>query len=306
LFLGERQDVIDCLLARGLSAAGEDVNAETACRLLAAHCSSVVQLPPTLPELELEGWDTESYTLAREECEGLVAELQVRAVAAELQQLLASNLYPGQRRGRACRARRSGGAAEPGAAVAACTGCNAVGRERARKQVSAHASERCERGPPRVRDAPSVTQHLQRAASQLASMATEARIVLFPVQDNAVRRQAACRARLRSAAGAHGLTRARGTPRSGAGLRPSAAVVPGQRAQDGCARGRGGRASFRRRPLSPKPAQHGVCCRLSAADAPAAARLPRWVAPAPGRRALGTLAAARSHCAHVHALRLRR
>jgi hypothetical protein len=72
-------------------------------------------------------------------------------------------------------------------------------------------------------------------------MATEARIVLFPVQDNAVRLLPARRARLplrRVPSWRRRLTR----HSAGAGLRPSAAVVPGQCAQDGCARGRGGRA----------------------------------------------------------------
>ena len=90
LHLGERQDVIDCLLARGQSAMGEDVNAECACRQLAARCSSVVQLPTNLPELELVGWETASYSLFREECIAIAAELDVRV----LQQLSALPSWP--------------------------------------------------------------------------------------------------------------------------------------------------------------------------------------------------------------------
>jgi hypothetical protein len=90
LHLGERQDVIDCLLARGQSAMGEDVNAECACRQLVARCSSVVRLPTNLPELELVGWETASYSLAREECIAIAAELDVRV----LQQLSALPSWP--------------------------------------------------------------------------------------------------------------------------------------------------------------------------------------------------------------------
>jgi hypothetical protein len=93
LLLGERQDVIDCFLLRGLSAASEDVNAEAALRLLTAYCSKVVQLPPTLPELQLEGWEGGSYRLSLDDCEAFAAELEVRELQQQLSCTFLSQLF---------------------------------------------------------------------------------------------------------------------------------------------------------------------------------------------------------------------
>ena len=67
--LGERQDVIDAVLARGAREQTENLSAERAALLMGLPCSNVIQLPPQLPSLLhlAATWSTASYGLALEE-----------------------------------------------------------------------------------------------------------------------------------------------------------------------------------------------------------------------------------------------
>lgn len=84
LQLGERRDVIDAVLARGARQRGEDLSAERAALLMQLPCSSVIQLPPTLPSLvELAAtWSTASYGLPLERWSALEASSEFKARAS--------------------------------------------------------------------------------------------------------------------------------------------------------------------------------------------------------------------------------
>ena len=86
LQLGERQDVIDAVLARGARLQTENLSAERAALLMSLPCSNVLQLPPQLPSmLQLAAaWSTGSYGLAMEEWNVLEAssEFTARALAS--------------------------------------------------------------------------------------------------------------------------------------------------------------------------------------------------------------------------------
>lgn len=90
LQLGERQDVIDTVLARGGCPQTENLSAERAALLMSLPCSSVIQLPPQLPNLvQLAAkWSTASYGLRLDEWNELEAssEFKARIPAAQLQQ----------------------------------------------------------------------------------------------------------------------------------------------------------------------------------------------------------------------------
>ena len=81
LQLGERQDVIDAVSARGASIQGENLSAERAALLMSLPCSRVLQLPPVLPSmLELAGtWATAGYGLTLEEWNVLEASSDFKA-----------------------------------------------------------------------------------------------------------------------------------------------------------------------------------------------------------------------------------
>ena len=84
LQLGERQDVIDAVLARGARAHTENLSAERAALLMSLPCSNVIQLPPQLPSLlELATpWATASYGLSLEEWNVLEASTEFKARAS--------------------------------------------------------------------------------------------------------------------------------------------------------------------------------------------------------------------------------
>jgi hypothetical protein len=84
LQLGERQDVIDAVLARGARAQAENLSAERAALLLGLPCSNVIQLPPQLPSMVhlAANWSTASYGLALEEWNALEASSGFKARAA--------------------------------------------------------------------------------------------------------------------------------------------------------------------------------------------------------------------------------
>lgn len=83
LQLGERQDVIDALLARGARSQTENVSAERAALLMSLPCSNVIQLPPQLPSLlELaSSWAAAGYGLSLEEWSVLEASSDFKARA---------------------------------------------------------------------------------------------------------------------------------------------------------------------------------------------------------------------------------
>lgn len=99
LQLGERQDVIDAVLARGGRAQEENLSAERAALLMSLPCSRVIQLPPTLPSLlQLAGtWATAGYGLTSEEWAvlELSSDFKARACAARAAAAAADNPAPG-------------------------------------------------------------------------------------------------------------------------------------------------------------------------------------------------------------------
>lgn len=81
LELGERVDVVDSLRSAALLPRGTNVSGEDAERLLKQPVSSVVQLPPQLPLVNVgPEWGAASYALTSEQKEQqpLAAQLQVR------------------------------------------------------------------------------------------------------------------------------------------------------------------------------------------------------------------------------------
>ena len=84
LQLGERQDVIDAVLARGARAQTENLSAERAALLMSVPCSCVIQLPPQLPNMfELVAtWSTASYGLSQQEWNVLEASSDFKARAS--------------------------------------------------------------------------------------------------------------------------------------------------------------------------------------------------------------------------------
>lgn len=86
LQLGERQDVVDAVLARGGRAHGENLSAERVALLLSLPCSCVIQLPPTLPSLLhlAPAWSTASYGMSQEEWSILELSSSFKARSAQL------------------------------------------------------------------------------------------------------------------------------------------------------------------------------------------------------------------------------
>jgi len=85
LQLGERQDVIDAVLARGGRLQSGILSAERAALLMSLPCSSVIQLPPQLPSMLLlaANWSTASYGLSSQEWNVLEASSEFKARASE-------------------------------------------------------------------------------------------------------------------------------------------------------------------------------------------------------------------------------
>ena len=73
LQLGERQDVVDAVLARGSAPQGEPMSAERVALQLSLPCSRVILLPPNLPSLAhlAASWETASYGMSLDDWNAL-------------------------------------------------------------------------------------------------------------------------------------------------------------------------------------------------------------------------------------------
>lgn len=92
LQLGERQDVVDAVLARGSAPQGEPMSAERVALQLSLPCSRVILLPPNLPSLAhlAASWETASYGLSLDDWNALELSATFKARPAACS-LLTSN-----------------------------------------------------------------------------------------------------------------------------------------------------------------------------------------------------------------------